>query len=305
MLTRIPDSKAARHDLTPRTEAAAAADKPDPRVHAWRDDMADAALKGVVAAPRYVTPVPHRLIDGVSEMMREAPQQSAAAVSELLPGQRFDILDESEGWAWGFSAHDHYVGYISAENLRADAPPRTHRITAPTALCFSRPDIKSDVAHNLPMNSEVAAEDFDDTFYRLRNGTFVHRRHASTLDEYVRDPVRVAQAFLGSPYKWGGRTRRGIDCSGLIQIALAACDIAAPRDSDQQRDELGDDVLGKPLKRGDLIFFPGHVGIMADEERLLHANAYWMTTLIEPLEDVIDRLRSAHAEPVTGARRVV
>ncbi|MGB7404503.1 MAG: C40 family peptidase [Pacificimonas sp.] len=260
-------------------------------------------------ARRFERPQPHRL-DGLhAEMMRDAPIRSATAVSELLPGERFDVVDIAEGWAWGFSAHDHYVGYVDAANLVTDAPARTHRINAPTALCFSRPDIKSDVAHLLPMAAEIAAETYDDEFLRLGNGTFVHHRHAKAFDVREDDPVRVAQAFRGTPYRWGGRRRAGIDCSGLIQMALGACGVTAPRDSDMQAAELGQPLDIGPwenesLKRGDLVFFPGHVGIMVDADRLLHANAHWMTTLVEPLGDVVDRLTPAHAEPITTIRRL-
>ncbi len=294
-----PPPPAAAKSVRPRIE-----DPLDPRIHAWREDMADIALKDRVDAKRFVQPQPHRLIHDQCEMMRAAPTRSAIAVSELLPGERFDILDEKEGWAWGYSAHDHYVGYVRSENLRSDAPVRTHRITAPTALCFSRPDIKSDIAHILPMRAEVAAEAFDDFFLRLRNGTFVHHRHIGLAENHASDPVLVAEDFLGTPYRWGGRRRAGIDCSGLIQIALSACGIVAPRDSDMQRQELGEEVTDGQLRRADLVFFPGHVGMMVDDTRMIHANAHWMTTMIEPLADVIARLKPEHPEPLLAVRRL-
>lgn len=281
------------------------ADNPlDKRIHAYSADVADIALEGHVDAKRFERPVPHRLVEGVSEMMRAAPDATAVCVSELLPGQRFDVVDDAEGWAWGFSAHDHYVGYVRSEHLRADAPTRTHRIVAPLALCFHRPDIKSEVAMTLPLNAEIAAETFDETFLRHRNGTFVHYRHAGAIEDFADDWVEVAEFFLGSPYRWGGRQRAGIDCSGLVQTALAACGHFVARDSDQQAASIGRDVRGGTLQRGDFVFFPSHVGIMADSERLLHANAHWMTTLVEPLSDVVGRLDLPDAEAITAVRRL-
>jgi cell wall-associated NlpC family hydrolase len=237
-------------------------------------------------------------------MMRLAPERGAVAVSELLPGQRFDVVHRDNGWAWGFSAHDHYVGYMEADALSTDAPARTHRISAPTALAFSRPDIKSEALYALPLNAEIAAEDFDEKFYRTTRGMFVHKRHAAPVGEYDADPVAVAEMFVGTPYRWGGRTRKGIDCSGLVQIALGACGFAAPRDTDLQAGALGRPVEDGSYARGDLVFFPGHVGIMVDGERLLHANAHFMTTLVEPLEDVVARLRPTCDEPVTAVKRL-
>ena len=276
----------------------------DPRLNAFTPEVADIALKGRIEARRFEVPVPHRLVEGVSEMMRAEPDPAALCVSELLPGQRFDVIDDTDGWAFGFSAHDHYVGYVRTEYLRSDAPTRTHRVTAPLALCFQRPDIKSSVFTTLPLNAVIAAEEFDDELLRHRNGTFVHRRHAGEIEIYASDHVEIAEFFLGTPYRWGGCSRSGIDCSGLVQVALAACGEFVPRDSDMQAAEIGKEIPLDQLRRGDLVFFPGHVGIMEDETRLLHANAHWMTTLIEPLEDVVDRLRPSHPEPITVARRL-
>ena len=286
----------------PGSAATTNVQEPDPRTNAYSGEVADAALEGVVESRRFVRPVPHRLVEGISEMMRKEPDGNSICVSELLAGQRFDVVDEADGWAWGYSAHDHYVGYVRSEHLRTDAPTRTHWITTTLALGFSRPDIKSDVTMNLPMTAEIAAETFDENFLRHRNGTFVHRRHAAPIGEFASDHVQVAKYFLGTPYRWGGRRRTGIDCSGLVQVALARIGIDAPRDSDMQERELGQNATGDTLRRGDLVFFPGHVGIMADETNLLHANAHWMTTLIEPLDDVCARLDGPRS--ITSVRRL-
>lgn len=277
---------------------------PDARTHAWRADIADAALEGRVESAHFVHPVPHRLTGGAARMMRLKPDHGSVAVSELLPGERFDVLHSDGGWAWGYSAHDRYVGYIEADALRTDAPARTHRTTVPTALAFSRPDIKSDVLYTLPMNAEIAAEVYDEAFLRTTRGVFIHKRHVGDIGTFASDPVAVAALFAGSPYKWGGRTQAGIDCSGLVQIALEACGIACPRDSDLQAAALGRALEGDGYRRGDLVFFPGHVGIMIDGARLLHANAFFMATVVEPLADVTARLRPRHEQPITAVRRL-
>ena len=276
----------------------------DPREHAYRKDVADEALAGQVDSARFVRPSPHRLSGWRSEMMLAAPQDGAVAVSELLPGERFDVVDLPDGWAWGYSQHDHYVGYVRAEHLSSDLPEPSRRITAPTALRFSAPDIKTAVRGTLPMMARIAAEPFDDRFLRLEDGSFVHRRHVGDLASAPNDPVAVAKHFLGTPYRWGGRQRAGIDCSGLIQIVLGACGIAAPRDSDQQRDRLGQDVRNREREAGDIVFFPGHVGILVDKANLLHANATFMTTMIEPLVDVVERMSAEHSDPVSAIKRV-
>lgn len=274
---------------------------PDPRIHAWRDDLADAALEGVVDVPRFAAPVRHRLT-APQAPIRKASELDAVAVSELLSGEAFDVLDVSGGVAWGYSVHDHYVGYVDAALLAEGTEAPTHRIAAPTALVFAKPDIKSTVIGTLPMGTLTRAVEHDEKFVSAAGG-YVHRRHITAIDTRAADPVAIAELFLGTPYKWGGRTRGGLDCSGLVQVALGACGIACPRDSDMQA-ALGSEVEDRRYRRGDLVFFPGHVGFMFDETRLLHANAFFMSTVIEPLDDVVGRLLPQYDAPVTAVRRL-
>lgn len=206
-------------------------------------------------------------------------------------------------WAWGYCLHDHYVGYVPLAAL--DTPiEASHVVSTPAALVFAEPDIKSPVRSRLPFGARLTARSAGDApFFETSQG-FIHRRHLRGLGEHGAEAVAVAERLVGTPYRWGGRSGDGIDCSGLVQQALAATGVAAPRDSDQQA------ALGKllaenePLRRGDLVFFPGHVGLMADAERLVHANAYWMATVVEPLADVVARLAPRHAQPITARRRL-
>lgn len=219
-----------------------------------------------------------------------------------MHGEEFAVLDQSGGWTWGYSVHDHYVGYISATAIGPSEQP-THRVIAPLAPIFTRPDFKSPVVDDLPLGARFAGEAVGE--YVGVVGGYVHQRHVAALDRTI-DPVDAAVAMMGLPYLWGGRGGGGLDCSGLVQRALEFGGIAAPRDSDQQRDGLGSALSADmPLRRGDIVFFPGHVGIMADADRLIHANAYWMSTVTEPLADVVARLAPSHAAPITARKRIV
>lgn len=285
----------------PASPIDAAAGPLDPRLHAYREDVADSALAARVQAARFADPIPMQLAVP-REAVRNAAGADAIAVSELLRGEAFHVVDEQQGWAWGWCGHDHYVGHVRAAALEPVAPA-THWISAPAALVFAQASIKAPVIAELPMGARVSANAEGDRFVALAGSGFVHRCHVAAIGEGQQsDWVEAARSFIGAPYQWGGRTRHGIDCSGLVQMALLACGIPCPRDSDMQRDG-----LGRPAdapQRGDLIFFPGHVGIMTDDAYLLHANAFWMQTVIEPLVDVIDRLRADHAEPVTAIKRL-
>lgn len=218
--------------------------------------------------------------------------------TELLHGQKFKVYAEGRTWFWGQavtlvkgSRRSGYIGYVPRKAL-SDAPFKaTHVVTTLRALIFAKPDIKSHIIHALPMNAQVSAKRFNQDFLQLGAGAYIHTRHATSLKEvtFQQDYVSVAEQFLGVPYVWGGTGLVGLDCSGLVQMSLCAVGIDAPRDADMQEAELGQAVKGL-LKRGDLIFWPGHVGIMTSGQNLLHANAFHMETRLEPYKGAVSRI---------------
>lgn len=272
----------------------------DARVNAIRPDLADVDLADLYFAPHYAAPVPRSCI-AASVPVRAAPGADGRAVSELLHGEPFHMLDARGGWAWGYCGHDHYVGYVPADALGDPIAP--DHVTTAAAPLFSAADIKAPIRMLMPAGAQLAGT-IEDGFLATEAG-FVHARHVRALDARETDWVAVAEREIGVPYVWGGRGGLGLDCSGLVQTALAACGIAAPRDTDQQAEAIGEALDDNAeLRRGDVIFFPGHVGLMVDGERLIHANAHWMAVTIEPLSDVIARLKDSFEQPVTGRRRI-
>ncbi len=272
----------------------------DSRVRAIRPDLADVALADLYFAPHYVAPV-QRMCIAPSVMLRGTPDPGAGAISELLQGEAFYILDARGGWAWGYCGHDHYVGYVPVDTL--GDPIEISHVTIAAAPLFSAASIKSSIVQLLPTGAKLSGTAEGD-FLATTNG-FVHLRHVQPIATSAADWVAVAEQQIGQPYVWGGRGGLGYDCSGLVQTALAACGHAAPRDTDQQLEALGQPIDdAAPLQRGDILFFPGHVGMMVDAEHLIHANAYWMATRIEPLADVVARLKDVHDQPITGRRRL-
>jgi len=271
----------------------------DPRITAIRADLADVAMADLCFAPHYAAPTA-RDCAVPAAMVRGKPDAAASAVTELLRGETFHMLDARGSWAWGYCGHDHYVGYVPLDAL-GESEAITHVTRAPAPL-FTAADIKASIAALLPPRARLAGS-VEGDFLATADG-FVHIRHIQAVDSFEADWVAVAERYLGAPYVWGGRGF-GVDCSGLVQMVLAACGIAAPRDTDQQADALGAALaLDAPLRRGDLVFFPGHVGLMMDEARMIHANAHWMAVTIEPLADVVARLRSEHEQPITTIRRI-
>ena len=273
----------------------------DLRVHAVRPDIADIEAAHLAFAPHYARARMMRLA-APSAPMLSAPDALARLVSQMLHGEGFALVDQQGDWAWGYSLHDHYVGYVAVDGL-ADPLPATHRVVAREALLFDAPDIKSAVRGVLPLGALLSGSE-DETFLAMSGG-YVHRRHVAPIDACLPDFVATAEMLLGAPYRWGGRGAGGIDCSGLVQLALGMAGIVCPRDSDMQM-TLGDEIPeGSALRRGDIVFFPGHVGIMADDRHLLHANAHWMAVTREPLDDVLARLIHTYDRPLLARRRLI
>ena len=281
-------------------------DLPDPRRHAYRPDLADARLEGLIAAERYVQGEPRQVI-APSLPLRPEPRSDSILETEALKGETVTVFAESEGWAWVQIDRDSYVGYMPSEGLSASIIEPTHRIAALRTYVFPEPDAKSPPLALLSLNALFTAKAEEDKFLALEDEGYVFARHALPAGEVVDDPVAIAEAFLGTPYLWGGRTSIGLDCSGLVQLALEAAGFNAPRDADMQAEELGEPIdceRGAKLRRGDLVFWDGHVGIMRSPTDLIHANAYHMAVEIEPLAEAKERIKAATGSEVIGVRRL-
>lgn len=282
----------------------------DPRLNAFRPELADIALKGRVSAKRFV-PGQELRVEVSQASVRRAPSTSARLETEALHGELVKVFETTaDGWVWAQLETDRYVGWIRRSNLAAGGPEPTHRVSVPRTLVFVAPDIKSEVLSGLPRGATVAitgtAEDRNAEYALIAPRGAIVTQHLRPLGEHQTDWVGVAESFLGAPYLWGGKTMLGIDCSGLVQVSLAAAGIASPRDSDMQEAALGEalhiDAGLPPLQRGDLVFWKGHVAIMTDERTLVHANGHTMLVSREGLTEAIDRIGYLYGGP-TGFRR--
>lgn len=272
----------------------------DPRDTPANARVAADRLRGVIDAPRYSAGEVMRVTIPLAELLR-AP--GGARDRQLCMGEAMHVYEIHDGWAYGEALRDGYVGYMRAEALAPAAEP-THRVATRATHLYPAPDFKAHETASLSHGSLLEVLSTGPRFAETPHG-FVPKAHLAPVEARETDPVSVATLFLGTPYLWGGNSSFGTDCSGLVQMACLACAIPCPGDADQQEAQLGRALsLDAPLRRGDLLFWRGHVAWVAAPDMLLHANAFHMATAHEPLDAALARIEAQGDGPVTSRKRL-
>jgi len=349
-MSKTKESRPAAEAAPPElSEALAAADKsgaPDPRLNAYRPDLADARLRGQVEARRFVAGEAARIIVPVANLYQHPPRRRPArtaagrneggparpgAAAQLLYGANIRVFSRAGSYAWLQAEADSYVGYVRISALTADpaalAQQPTHYVAAPRSFLYSEADLRSAPVAALSLGSRVCiagAETRRGTAYALlASGEALIAGHLKPLGDYAADYVAVAETLLETPYLWGGASAFGIDCSGLVQLALAAAGQRAPRDSDMQAETIGAPLpiaaaetkakraaeaaaaIPAGLRRSDLVFWRGHVAIMRNATEIIHANGHTMRVSIESLAAAIGRIIAAGGSAPIAFRRLI
>ena len=280
----------------------------DRRSHAYRPDLADIRLRGRVTADRYIEGMPAEVIVPVAAL-HPRPDPESSIDTQALRGEALSVFDISGGWAWVQLAADRYVGYVREQAIGQGTGPATHVVSVPRSFLYQGSDLRFPHLEALSMGSRIkivgTAETRATPYAILEDGSAIIAAHLLPVAENLTDdPVSVASRFIETPYLWGGRSGFGIDCSGLVQMALAMTGKASPRDSNQQAAGLGRiiDPDTDGLQRGDLVFWKGHVGFLEDPETLLHASGGTMYVTREPLRDAIDRIARLYGLPTCYRR---
>ena len=276
------------------------AQKPDPRLNPWRDDLAAAHLRGEIDAPKFVDGEVTCLTTPVATL-RRSPADGAMQDSQLLYGETFRIFEEKNGWAWGQAEADDYVGYVP-DNAFAAPQAVSHKLAVPRSFIYRTRNIKSRPLMAISFGAKLSVVAEKDGFAQLAHGGILYSAHMVAHDVFEADPVAVARRFIGAPYLWGGREATGLDCSALVQAALVACGYACPRDSDMQQAALGQKTDSPAY--GDIVFWKGHVGFISGDNLLLHANAHHMAVAEEPFDAACTRIDAAGGGAVSSIKRL-
>jgi cell wall-associated NlpC family hydrolase len=278
--------------------------KLDPRLHAVREDLADIQLQGQVNAPKFITPVPAQVHEPIVSVYRR-PGTGSMQVTQALMGERAKVFTADNDWAWVQLERDNYVGYVKASSLTAQLTAPTHRVAVPSTFLYPEANLKTQPAAPITLNAVVTVTGNVDRFSQISDGRFVFTDHLTEIAWRAEDFVSVAEMFRNVPYYWGGKSVHGLDCSGLVQLSLEASGREAPRDSDLQEATVGTKLMINDLdslKRGDLVFWNGHVGIMTDPSTLLHANGHHMMVVAEPIREAVDRIAARYGQ-ITSIKR--
>ncbi len=277
----------------------------DPRLTPARSDLADIRLQDSVSAERYVVGETRRVNVPVAPLRRR-PSFDAGLETEAVMGEPVTVYEIRDGFAFAQLQNDLYVGYLPEAALGPADPVATHRITSLRTFLYPAANMKRENRGHLSLGATVSAEGREGDFLRLAGGHYVFADHCAALESQVPDYAATAERLVGTPYLWGGRTSLGIDCSGLVQLSLIMAGIPCPRDTDMQERALGTPLPLNlnDLRRGDFVFWRGHVGLMLDETRLIHANGHHMAVAIEPLREAVTRIAEKSFGAVTSLRRL-
>ena len=281
----------------------------DKRLNAFREDLADERLKGQVEAARFVVGRPARISVPVADMLA-APDGKSGLNTQLLLGDEVVVFEEGPEWAWVQAVGDNYVGYIARSAIGAAEADLTHAVAVLRTFLYSGADLKLPREACFSMGSRVSVQGFAETrgtrYALLASGEALIAAHLRPAGKYSDDYVSVAEELLSTPYLWGGTSGFGIDCSGLVQLSMRMTGRAVPRDTDMQAAGLGEpvdpgaDMAG--LRRGDLVFWKGHIAVMLDGRNIIHANGHTMMVSREKLSDAVERIAYLYGGP-TGFRR--
>lgn len=247
-------------------------------------------------------------------MVKLEPNHHCESISELLFGESVLVLEQDALWCKIRSARDGYEGFVETAACDFTSLSPTHWVNTKATLVFESADIKSPVVQRLLFGSELTLsavggdqsetsgnqKDIDHNqkdlvgkqkFFKLSNSGFVWAAHCTEIHTPLKlSMIDIAQDYyLHAPYLWGGRSVDGCDCSGLVQMLAIAKGISLPRDSGDQEEALLSDVEYDNRAAEDLVYWPGHVGLLKSPELLLHSTAHSMRCCVEPIADVIQR----------------
>jgi cell wall-associated NlpC family hydrolase len=297
----------------------------DPRLNAIRSDLADIRLKSKFDAIHYASGKPGIVCEPVVSL-KGAINPDSDNIHQLLMGEMVWIFEDINEQKWVQSRVDGYVGYATSRSVSQEPEPSpltaaaanangsTHIVSVPTTFCYPKAELRNPPLYSLSMGSQVTIRSYRELrgtkYAMLAGGGALIKKHLIEIDKFQSDYVGICESLLNTPYLWGGSSAFGIDCSSLVQLSMRMCGTQVLRDSDMQAATIGIELDAgenyQNLKRGDLIFWRGHVGVhqgsIDDIPQIIHSSGHTMNVASEPLHQAIERIAYLYESPI-GFRR--
>jgi len=209
-------------------------------------------------------------------------------ISQILYGEKFKILLKNKDWIKIKSSFDNYVGYIRNEKYATKHNP-SHKVYSLKAAIFGKQ--KKKTKNFLPFGSKISIIKENKNFIEFENNNWLKKKDLRKIDHKEKDFIKVFKLFLKRKYVWGGKTYKGIDCSALLQLYYYYNNSFYPRDTKDQI-KYSKKKYGKGVfKKGDIIFWKGHVAICINSKNLIHAYGPEKKVLVMPITKTIDRIK--------------
>ena len=269
----------------------------DRRLTPFSGRIAHESLKGLISDVPFTKGEPAMIGAGLALLLKSP---AGAVDRQLIHGDPVTVIDRQEGYAFVMAAKDGFCGWLKEAELTAEITP-THRVISPATHLYSGPKVQAEKLLPLYLNAHVQLLEVEGKWARSTAG-YIPLSHLAPIAQKAKDPVTVAETLLHAPYYWGGNSVAGVDCSGLVQLSFHACGKSIAGDSDLQALG-GKEVAQGSEQRGDLIFWKGHVALIAGDDLILHANAHHMCVAFEGLSAAIARIEAQGDGPVTARRR--
>ena len=182
---------------------------------------------------------------------------------------------------------DNYIGYIKNKNYTTSYKP-THKVFVLKASIFNKPNNKT--KYFLPFASKISIIHENKKFIKFEKNKWVKKNDIKKINHIEKDYLKILKLFLKIKYAWGGKTYKGIDCSAILQLLYYYNNKFYPRDTKDQIKYSIKNIKGRIFKKGDIIFWKGHVAVCIDSKKLIHAYGPEKQVLIMPITEAIEKI---------------
>ena len=220
--------------------------------------------------------------------IHKKPSKFSEVTSQILYGEKFKILSKNKNWIKIKTLFDNYIGYIKNAQYVEKFKPN-YKVSNLKAKIFKKPNSSS--KNWLTLGSKLSVIDENKNYIKIEKNKWIKKKDIKKINHKEKDFIKIFKKFLNVKYVWGGKTYKGIDCSALLQIYFNYNNIFCPRDTKDQINYSKGSSMKRKFKKGDIIFWKGHVAICLNSKQLIHAYGPEKKVIIMPINETINRIQ--------------